>query len=159
MIKKIKYKKTIPFIIAFMLGMLVIVVAIEIGDNITGLDFKNLDVNTENWCKNIDVEKTTDHIVYWYQCKQIDKVTPDNYSVKGVILQRAYDITAYNDCRNRGGSSNQCLISDYDTRALTDIQNYVFELREDILRKQRLAIITREFPPNTERFNEEEING
>lgn len=153
-------KRKIFFVALFLLvGTIGIVYAIDIGDNITGFEFIQIDVATENWCKNIDVEKTTDHIIYWYNCKDVVKNFPSNYTVVGDFINRGYPVGAYDNCRGRGGTPNQCLISGYDGRALEDIREHVVQVREDMIRKQRLARPTREFPPGNQRFTEEEING
>ncbi len=152
-----KLNKITLFAIAFLFGSIVTVLAIEIGDNLSGFDFKNLDVETENWCRNIDVEKSTDNIIYWYECKEVIKVNPSNYSVEGRTLQRGYPIEDYNNCIGRG-NPDLCLATFYDEQALLDVRQFVLQLREDITRKQRQAIISREFPPNTERFSQEQIN-
>lgn len=156
---KVKKKKIFVLSLFILVGAIGLAFAIEIGDNLSGSDFVQLDINTENWCKSIEVEKTTDHIIYWYNCKDVVKNFPGNYTVVGHDLQRGYPIEVYDSCRGRGGTPEQCLVSGYDAQALEDIREHVVQVREDLFRKQRLARPTREFPPGNQRFTEEEING
>lgn len=156
---KSKNQKIFLIALGIMIGIAGTVVAIEIGQSLSGAEFLAINVATENWCRQTDVERTTENIVYWYSCKDIEKITPSNYTVVERIITAGYPSEDYTNCIGRGGDFTTCLALFYDEKALSDIRGYVEQLREDLFRKQREARQIREFPRNTQRFTEQQING